>query len=130
MPEDQASKKRRQRHFWSWVTGTKKLPKNEVSKDFKRLNNLRSQHAQLFPQYYEASKSFSVKEGIKEFHRKVWAFNESMRDNTDFVYKELFNARGNKDTAILMEKQGIRIINLAAGGASQLNSVPVPSPDK
>ena len=65
MPEDQASKKRRQRHFWSWVTGTKKLPKNEVSKDFKKLNNLRSQHAKLFPQYYEASKSFSIKEGIR-----------------------------------------------------------------
>ena len=60
MPEDQASKKRRQQHFWSWVTGTKKLPKNEVSKDFKKLNNLRSQHAKLFPQYYEASKSFSI----------------------------------------------------------------------
>ena len=73
MPEDQASKIRRQRHFWRWVTRTKKLPKNEVSRDFKRLNNLRSQHAELFPQYYEALKSFSVKEGIKKFHRRTFA---------------------------------------------------------
>ena len=71
MPEDSASKKRRQRHFWSWVTGTKGISKSEVSKDFKRLNSLRSQHSESFPHLYEASKAFSVKESIKEFHRKV-----------------------------------------------------------
>lgn len=88
MPEDPASKKKRQRHFWGWVTGTRKLPKNEVSRDFKKLNKLRAEHSELFPQLYGATKTFLVKEGVKEFHLKVLAFNQTMRDNDEFVYED------------------------------------------
>ena len=69
MSDDAAARKKRQRHFWKWVTDTKKVYKSEVSKDFKTLNILRAEHSKSFPDLYDTKKSFSVNESVKEFHR-------------------------------------------------------------
>ena len=88
MTDDAAARKKRQRHFWKWVTATKKLSKSEVSKDFKTLNSLRLEHNKSFPYLYVTKKSFSVNEFIKEFHRKVLKFNATLRESNDFSYSD------------------------------------------
>ena len=86
MPEDSASQKRRQRHFWKWVMGFKKITKDCLRSNVHQLNQLRAEHVKTFPNLYSKTKTFSVNESIKEFHRKVIKFNATLRESKDFKY--------------------------------------------
>ncbi|XP_076044688.1 uncharacterized protein LOC143027303 [Oratosquilla oratoria] len=44
MSEDSASQKKRQRQFWKWVTGFKKIPKDSLRSNVQHLNQLRAEH--------------------------------------------------------------------------------------
>ncbi|XP_076037450.1 uncharacterized protein LOC143022924 [Oratosquilla oratoria] len=91
MSDDAAARKKRQRHFWKWVTDTKNVSKSEVSKDRKTLNTLRAEHSKNFPDLYGTKKSFSH-ESVKEFHRKILKFNITIRESDDFTYcDEMFD---------------------------------------
>ncbi|XP_076037203.1 uncharacterized protein LOC143022743 [Oratosquilla oratoria] len=106
MAEDSVLKKRRQRHFWKWVTDCKRISRVSLRKNMKLLNILRSEDAKTFPDLYNNTKTFSVTESIKEFHRKVINFNASMRNCKDFEYNdgkfnelELFDGEITEETA-------------------------------
>ena len=88
MPEDSTLQKRRERHFWKWVTDTKNVSKGDIAKDFKKLDTLRAEHSTAFPHLYASTKSFGVNESVRLFHRKVLKFNIALRESDDFSYND------------------------------------------
>ncbi|KAK4295432.1 hypothetical protein Pmani_032002 [Petrolisthes manimaculis] len=90
MPESSAVKKKRQRHFWKWITYTKKLPRGALQ-DRALANRLRSEHSRAFPSLYSAVKSIDAKESIHLFHCKLLRFNQSLKEGDPEYCDAKFN---------------------------------------
>ncbi|KAK4328593.1 hypothetical protein Pmani_001069 [Petrolisthes manimaculis] len=84
MPESSAVMKKRQRHFWKWITETKKLPRGAMQ-DRALANRLRSEHSRAFPSIYFAVKLIDAKESIHLFHCKLLRFNKSLKDGDPVI---------------------------------------------
>ena len=90
--EPSARKQKRLRHFWSWVKLNRSIPKADLQRNRVLYNQLRTEHSREFPDLYSTNMSFCVKELCREFHRKVLAFNQRLREDKGFDYSsEMFD---------------------------------------
>ena len=90
--EPSAQKQKRLRHFWSWVKLNRSISKADLQRNRVLCNQLRTEHSREFPDLYSTNMSFCVKELCREFHRKVLAFNQRLREDKGFDYSsEMFD---------------------------------------
>ncbi|XP_076069172.1 uncharacterized protein LOC143041212 [Oratosquilla oratoria] len=88
MGEDSKTMKRRNRHFWGWVTREKKLTKGELNANKKLTQQMKSEHMSTFPDLYQQTKVSNVKESIKVFQRKLLTFNKKLNEDKNYNYSD------------------------------------------